>query len=151
MAALAASGKSLVLSRWNPLFAWLPVESVIRDRQADYYQVLAACDKAGNSSAFVEFMLSAILTALREASGTEQDTEPVTEQVGRLLEVLGETEQSAGCLMQALALAHRPTFLYTYLQPALAAGLIARTLPDKPTSRLQKYRITPQGRARLTR
>ncbi len=56
-------------------------------------------------------MPCAILTALREASGTEQDTGQVTGQVGRLPGVLGETEQSAGTLMQALALVHRPTFL----------------------------------------
>jgi len=102
--------------------------------------------EAGNSSAFVEFMLSAILAAMRENSGTE----PVIEQVARLLAVLGDAEQSAGALMKALALVHRPTFLYTYLQPALASGLIRGTLPDKPTSRLHKYRLTPQGRAWLT-
>ena len=58
--------------------------------------------------------------------------------------MLGETEPSAGTLMQALALVHRPTFLYPCRQPALAAGLIVRTLPDNPTSRLQKYRHTPK-------
>ncbi len=47
--------QTLVLSRWNPLFAFLPVESVIRDRQAEYYQTLAACDKIGNSTAFLPF------------------------------------------------------------------------------------------------
>jgi hypothetical protein len=63
----------------------------------------------------------AILTALREASGTA----PVTEPVGQLPAMLGETEPSAGTLMRALALVHRPTFLYPCLQPASAAGLIA--------------------------
>ena len=71
----------------------------------------------------------AILTALREASGTA----PVTAPVGQLPAMLGETEPSAGTLMRALALVHRPTFLYPCLQPALDAGLIVRTLPDKPT------------------
>ena len=75
----------------------------------------------------------AILTALREASGTAPVTEPVTEPVGRLPAMLAETEPSAGTLMRALALVHRPTFLYPCLQPAPAAGLIVRTLPDKPT------------------
>lgn len=42
--------------------------------------------------------------------------------------------------MKKLGLSHRPTFRQNYLQPALDAGLIERTLPDKPNSRLQKYR-----------
>jgi len=44
---------------------------VIRGRQADYYRVLGTCDRAGNSTAFVEFLLAAVLTALREVSGTD--------------------------------------------------------------------------------
>lgn len=42
--------------------------------------------------------------------------------------------------MKKLDLSHRPTFRQNDLQPALDAGLIERTLPDKPNSRLQKYR-----------
>jgi hypothetical protein len=43
--------QTLILSQWKPPFAYLPVETVIRDQQADYYKVPAACDKAGNSTA----------------------------------------------------------------------------------------------------
>ncbi|MEK7392477.1 MAG: Fic family protein, partial [Fibrobacterota bacterium] len=70
--------QTLILSRWNPLFAWLPVESVVRDRQADYYAVLGRCDKAGNSTEFVEFLLEAILSALQELQRVEQVAEQVT-------------------------------------------------------------------------
>ena len=71
---------------------------------------------------------------------TEQGTEQVTEQVERLLLVLGEEELSTAELMEKLGLRHRPTFLYTYLHPAINAGLVELTIPDKPNSRLQKYR-----------
>lgn len=70
----------------------------------------------------------------------DQVTDQVTDQVEVLLRVLGDQELSAIELMAALGLSHRHTFRQNYLNPALAAGLIERTVPDKPTSRLQKYR-----------
>jgi hypothetical protein len=48
--------------------------------------------------------------------------------------------------MNRLKLSHRPTFRANYLQPAIAAGLLEYTLPEKPQSRLQKYRLTAKGR-----
>jgi len=137
--------QTLILSHWNPLFAFLPVETVIRDRQADYYRVLGACDKAGHSTAFIEFLLAALLTALREVSGTDQVGDPLTDQVKSLLKVLKAKPLSAVECMTRLKLSHRPTFRANYLHPALSANLIERTIPDKPNSRLQKYRLTAKG------
>lgn len=71
---------------------------------------------------------------------TDQVTDLVTDQVRVLLGVLGDSELSAREIMAKLGLSHRPTFRENYLNPALEAGLIERTIPDKPTSRLQKYR-----------
>lgn len=56
---------------------------------------------------------------------------------------------SSGDLRQALGIKHRPTFRENYLHPALNDGLIERTLPSKPNSRLQKYRLTAKGHAWL--
>ena len=79
-------------------------------------------------------------------SPTEQDTEQVTEQVGLLvLALTGEMRRLE--LQNLLRIAHRPHFLETYLNPALKAGLIEMTLPDKPTSRNQRYRRTSAGEA----
>jgi Fic family protein len=142
--------QTLILSRWHSLFAFLPVESVIRERQSDYYKVLAACDKAGHSTVFIEFLLSTILDALREAATTDQVTEPVTDQVATLLRTLGKATLSALECMTRIGLSHRPTFRANYLNPPITAGLVEPTLPDKPNSRLQKYRLTPKGRAWLS-
>jgi len=134
--------QTLILNRWNPLFAFLPVETVIRDRQAEYYRVLGACDKVGNSTAFIEFLLAALLTALREVSTADQVSDQVSDQVKSLLKLLKTKPLSAMECMTRLKLSHRPTFRANYLNPALHQGLIERTIPEKPNSRLQKYRLT---------
>ncbi len=61
-----------LLMEWDPLFAWLPVESIIHDRQQQYYDVINASNNAGESTVFIEFMLSAIKAALFEASGMKK-------------------------------------------------------------------------------
>jgi len=60
---------TLLLSRWNPAFAWLPVESMIHARQQEYYAAINASNNAGESTVFVEFMLSAIKASLIDAIG----------------------------------------------------------------------------------
>lgn len=60
---------TLLLSKWNSAFAWLPVESIIHDRQQEYYEAINASNNAGESTVFIEFMLSAIKASLIEATG----------------------------------------------------------------------------------
>ena len=58
---------TLLLTQWKPMFAWLPVESIIHDRQDEYYQAINRSNNEAESTAFIEFMLSAIKEALLEA------------------------------------------------------------------------------------
>lgn len=58
---------TLLLSKWNPAFAWLPVESMIHARQPEYYAAINASNDAGESTVFIEFVLSAIKASLRDA------------------------------------------------------------------------------------
>lgn len=58
---------TLLLSKWNPLFAWLPVESIIHDRQQAYYEAINASNQDGDSTKFIVFMLSAIKSSIIEA------------------------------------------------------------------------------------
>ncbi len=81
---------------------------------------------------------------------TEQVTEQVSEQVIKLLESLKKEPLSTKEAMQFLQLNHRPTFLYTYLQPALQANLVEMTQPDSPKSPTQKYRLTAKGQGLIT-
>ena len=90
----------------------------------------------------VEFMLGIIVETL----ATPQVALQVTPQVRRPLQALGG-EMDRDRLQTALGLRARKNFRLLYLAPALADGLIEMTIPSKPNSRLQKYRLTPKGQA----
>ena len=64
---------TLLLSKWNPAFAWLPVESIIHDRQQEYYAAINASNDACESTVFIEFMLSAIKASLIDAINTSDE------------------------------------------------------------------------------
>ena len=74
-----------IFSKWNQTFAWLPVESIIHDRQQEYYNALNASNDAGESTAFIEFMLSAIEASLIDA--TEMNDEKLDKKTLRLKKI----------------------------------------------------------------
>lgn len=63
---------TLLLSKWNPVFAWLPVESIIHDHQQEYYDAINGSNDIAESTPFIEFMLSAIKTSLLDAIHTNE-------------------------------------------------------------------------------
>lgn len=69
-----------------------------------------------------------------------QVTPQVTPQVEQLLAVMGDEEVSLREIAERLGLSDRKNVMKQYVGPALEAGRVERTIPDKPTSRLQKYR-----------
>ena len=137
--------QTLILSKWNSLFAYLPVETIVRNRQAEYYDSLGRADAQGEATVFVEFMLTALGDAVADIRSDQVDDQ-VSDQVRRLLDVLGQGEKSATELMTELGLRHAPTFRKNYLSPALEAARVERTKPDAPRSPLQRYRLTAAGR-----
>ncbi len=135
--------QTLILRRWKPLFAQVPVESVVHTRQPEYYTAIEDSSRQGESTPFICFVLDAILAALREA--TPQVSPQVSPQVQRLLQVL-DGEMSGRDLLAALDLRDRKWLRQRYLGPALDGGLIEMTRPKVPRARNQRYRLTPAGR-----
>lgn len=135
--------QSLALARWHLDLAYLPVESVIRERQAAYYDALGAADRAAEATPFIEFIVAAISETLKALADTDQASDQVSDQVKSLLSALKpEEELSAESLLAKLGLRHKPTFRKNYLNPALVAGLIEMTEPESPRSPTQRYRLT---------
>jgi len=62
--------QTMLLSRWKGIFAWLPVETIIKKHQQEYYNAIAQSDAQGNSTVFIDFMLRCILQAIQEQQKT---------------------------------------------------------------------------------
>jgi len=104
---------------------------------------LGQSDQSGESTPFVEFILSALKDACLEI----QETDHVTDHVRNLLATMGNSPLSVWELMEGLKMNHRPTFRKNYLIPALKAGFVEMTDPNSPKSPQQKYRLTQKGRS----
>ena len=64
--------QTLLLMQWKPIFAWIPVETIVKKHQQEYYSSIAQSDKAGNSTIFITFMLKCILDSLQEIEKSNQ-------------------------------------------------------------------------------
>ena len=74
--------QTAILKEWKEIFAWLPVETIIKEKQKEYYSVLGASDSDANSTKFIEFMLALILNTIEEIISTEKKvTQKVTVKV----------------------------------------------------------------------
>ena len=131
--------QTILLSSWKKVFKWVPVESLVKERQQEYYDVLGVCDNEAESTKFIEYMLKNIYDILLEIKDTEQVIEQVTEQVEKLMAVITEEPKSANELMELVGMKHKLTFRDNYLKPAVRLGLVLMTVPNKPRSSKQKY------------
>lgn len=71
---------TLLLAEWKEILAWIPVETLVKKRQEEYYDALGKADKEADSTVFVEFMLTALKDALKEIPPTDQDSDPESDQ-----------------------------------------------------------------------
>lgn len=133
--------QNVLLTRWNPVFQYIPIESQINKYQDEYYKAIALCHTKGNSDIFIEFMLKMIDEVLDDVlSNVKRESQNISDQVNRLLEVMeADIPLSANEIMARLHIKSKETLRNTYLNPAIENGLIKMTLPDKRNSKNQKY------------
>ena len=130
-----------ILSKWKPIFEYIPIESQVEKFQEDYYDAIALCHVEGESTFFIEFMLSQIDKILDELSvQISDDYQQIPESVQKLLAVMEyDISYTGNALMEKLGLKSREGFRRNYLRPAMEMHLIHMTIPDKPNSRNQRY------------
>ena len=138
---MARLWQTALLTQWKQVFQYLPIESHIYKFQTEYYNAISACHVAGNSDAFIVFMLTMINSTLDEVlQQTASSASGMSEQVKRLLNVMEYGEAyTAKCIMELLGLKSKEALRKNYLNPAIEDGFVIMSEPDKPTSRNQTY------------
>jgi len=102
--------QTLILGQWHPIFFALPIENTIKNNQQAYYKALSSADDKADSTEFIEFMLSIILTSIRES-------DPVSDPVAKLLSVMGSDYLSSAQIMARVGLTHTQPLEKTTLFP----------------------------------
>lgn len=133
--------QNVILSNWEDIFLYVPIESQIIKYQNEYYDCIDKCNSIGNSTIFVEFMLKMIDEALDEIMNSiTNQLNHISNYVKKLLDVMESGVQyKSNELMSLLSMKSRVSFRDNYLIPAIENGLIKMSLPDSPTSKNQTY------------
>lgn len=95
--------QTVLLSRWNPAFAWLPVESLVHQNQAGYYRALQDSTEAADGAPFIRFMLGCIHDAVRGEKTIGKTTgQKIGKTPHRVLALLAENPQLTVAELAAL-------------------------------------------------
>ncbi len=111
--------QTVLLASWKPIFAWIPIESIIKDNQEDYYNAITLSTSQAKSNIFIVFMLDVINKAIKDIiTDTRNHYNHINNQITELMKVIESYPQSATELMQKLNLKSRVGFRkITYNQP----------------------------------
>ena len=133
--------QNIILSSYEEIFEYVPIESQIKKYQNDYYKAINDSNLNGNSTKFIEFMLKMIDETLDSLN--KQVNGDINHQnlyVKKLLDVMEYgVKYKTSELMEKLGMKSRVSFKENYLDPAIKNGLIKMNYPDNPTNKNQTY------------
>lgn len=72
--------QTLLLMQWNPIFAWIPVETIVKEHQQEYYAAIAQSDSTADSTPFISFMLRCLKRAAFEMQESNQKSDQKSDQ-----------------------------------------------------------------------
>jgi len=82
--------QTVILRKYSPVFEFLPIESLIKARQSEYYKILGESDNKGESTGFIEFMLQIINESLEELLSNQNVTLSEKERITYFKEIIGK-------------------------------------------------------------
>jgi Fic family protein len=146
--------QTLLLAKWNAIFAWIPMESVLYQKRPQYYKAIEDARKTNDSGVFIEFTLSALYEIIAEqvkhqVKHEDRHQVELTDTQIAVLKTLENKTLSRKDIFVAIGMNGDSRSFKRHIEPILEAGFIEMTVPDKPNSRLQKYRLTESGVKRV--
>lgn len=120
--------QTAILSHWEKIFAYMPIESMIRKNQEEYYKVIDKCNKAGNSTEFIEFMLKMIDNTIDEMITTQKTTQKTTQE--KIIEMIKNNPKITQIEMSKELNITRDGVAYN-IKALKEKGIIEREGPDK--------------------
>ena len=133
--------QNVILSKWEDILEYVPIESEIMKYQNDYYKIIHSCNIKGDSTEFIEFMLKMIDEVLDNLiEEVNKQINHISTYVKKLLDVMetGVT-YTTNELMELLNMKSRVSFRENYLNPAIDNGVVRMSFPDNPTNKNQTY------------
>ena len=135
--------QTMLLARWKGIFAWLPVETIVKEHQQEYYNTIAKCDAAGESTLFIEFMLSCLLEAMEnyeeaDNSGVQDKTQDkvqdkfpkVSQSTWSVFDIIQQNPKATvNTICNQLGLKERQ--VYKHISILKSSGLIVRIGSNK--------------------
>lgn len=120
--------QTALLAQWRPIFAWIPIESMVKEHQQEYYDAIASSGKAGNSSTFILFMLQCIMNTINEIATPKRTPEKTPKDI--ILELIAaDARVTVKQMSEALGMNKRNA--QKHINQLVNDGVIVRVGPNR--------------------
>ena len=136
--------QTAILSHWEKAFKFLPIESMIKKNQEEYYIAIQNCNNAGNSTEFIEFMLKMINDTIDEMNNSN-------EMKDKSMLLLSENEQKVlECIKKNVIIGAKDIIKQTELSDSTVRRILRKFLQDKKIETTDNNEKSPNKKYKLT-
>ena len=136
--------QTAILSHWEKAFTYLPIESMIKKNQEEYYTTIQNCNNAGNSTEFIEFMLKMINNTIDEMVSSK-------EMKDKALLLLSENEQKVlECIKKNVIIGAKDIIEQTNISDSTVRRILRKFLQEKKIETTDDTEKAPNKKYKLT-
>ena len=136
--------QTAILSNWEKAFTYLPIESMIKKNQEEYYTAIQNCNNAGESTEFIEFMLKMIDNTIDEMNNSKEMKE-------KSILLLSENEiKVLECIKRNVIIGAKDIIEQTELSDSTVRRILRKFLQDKKIETTDDNEKSPNKKYKLT-